>query len=186
MHLVMGGLSHKTAPVEIRETLEIPLTKLDSALSALLTEEELKEAVIVSTCNRTEVYAVASEFPAGQKCIVDFLSSYHDWKPDDLSEYLYFYDDSAAVSHLFKVISSLDSMMVGEAQILGQVKEAFAHSLEARATSVVLNKLFNHAISVGKKARSQTSIGESAVSISYAAVELAKKIFDDLSDHTAM
>jgi len=186
MYLLVGGLSHKTAPVEIRETLEISLMKLDEALNDLLVRPSVKEGVIVSTCNRTEIYTIASEVPAGKEDILQFLSHYHEWDPGELAKYLYFYDNREAINHLFKVTSSLDSMVVGEAQILGQVKEAYAHALDRKATSIILNRLFNHAIAVGKKARSQTSIGESAVSISYAAVELAKQIFEDLTGHTVM
>jgi len=186
MYLLVGGLSHKTAPVEIRETLEISLMKLDEALNDLLVRPSVKEGVIVSTCNRTEIYTIASEVPAGKEDILQFLSHYHQWDPGELAKYLYFYDNREAINHLFKVTSSLDSMVVGEAQILGQVKEAYAHALDRKATSIILNRLFNHAIAVGKKARSQTSIGESAVSISYAAVELAKQIFEDLTGHTVM
>ena len=186
MYLLVGGLSHKTAPVEIRETLEISLMKLDEALNDLLVRPSVKEGVIVSTCNRTEIYTIASEVPAGKEDILQFLSHYHEWDPGELAKYLYFYDNREAINHLFKVTSSLDSMVVGEAQILGQVKEAYAHALDRKATSIILNRLFNHAIAVGKKARSQTSIGESAVSISYAAVELAKQIFEDLTGHAVM
>ena len=186
MYLLVGGLSHKTAPVEIRETLEISLMKLDEALNDLLVRPSVKEGVIISTCNRTEIYTIASEVPAGKEDILQFLSHYHQWDPGELAKYLYFYDNREAINHLFKVTSSLDSMVVGEAQILGQVKEAYAHALDRKATSIILNRLFNHAIAVGKKARSQTSIGESAVSISYAAVELAKQIFEDLTGHTVM
>ncbi len=144
MHIVVAGLSHKTAPVEVREKLSFGENRLEEALHHLVAHEHLSEAVIISTCNRTEVYLV------------------------------------------YRVVSSLDSMVVGEAQILGQVKSAYSHAFEAGVTNVVLNRLFRQALSVGKKVRTETEIGESAVSISYAAVELAKKVFEDLEGRVVM
>lgn len=186
MDLVMGGLSHKTAPVEIREGLEIPKRKLEGALALLLQGDCLHEGVIISTCNRTEVYVVAHSFEEGKEGILKYLTSYHKLSQEELLKYLYFFANKEAASHLFEVSSSLDSMVVGEAQVLGQVKEAYAAALETKATSIILNRLFNQAIATGKKARTQTSIGESAVSVSYAAVELAKRIFENLRGKVAM
>lgn len=186
MHLLVVGLSHKTAPVEVREKCTFPEAKLEQALNVLLQKEHLSEAVILSTCNRTEIYVVCSEEEKGKQEVCDFICRYHNLEAERLDQYLYFRDASEATHHLFRVAASLDSMVVGEAQILGQVKEAYAKALEAEATGIILNRLFREALEVGKRVRTETEIGESAVSISYAAVELAKKVFEDLSGHPAM
>lgn len=186
MHIVIAGLSHKTAPVEIREKLTFPAETQDEALHALLSYKNISEGVILSTCNRTEIYVVANDSEQGKNDTVRFLCDYHGFKSDELYPYLYFHDSVEAVHHLFRVASSLDSMVVGEAQILGQLKEAYEYAFDAGATNIILNRLFRYAFSVGKKVRTETEIGESAVSISYAAVELAKKVFGDLEGRTVM
>lgn len=186
MYVIVVGLSHKTAPVELREKLSISPVKQKEALDKLLSYKHIAEAVILSTCNRTEVYAVANDLKGGEKDIIDFLLSYHPIGKKDLLKHLYFYQLDQAVHHLFRVASSLDSMVVGEAQILGQVKEAYGYALEAGATSVILNRLFTYALKAGKRVRTETAIGESATSVSSAAVELAKNVFEDLKGRTAM
>ncbi len=186
MHIVIAGLSHKTAPVEIREKLTFPAETQDEALHALLSYKNISEGVILSTCNRTEIYIVANNLEEGKKDTVRFLCDYHGFKSDELSPYLYFHDSVEAVHHLFRVVASLDSMVVGEAQILGQVKEAYEYAFDAGAANIIVNRLFRQAFSVGKKVRTETEIGESAVSISYAAVELAKKVFGELEGRTVM
>lgn len=186
MHIVVTGLSHKTAPVEIREKLTFPPEVQNEALHALLSYRNISEGVILSTCNRTEIYIVTNDLEAGKQNTVRFLCDFHNFKYSELSPYFYFHDSIEAVHHLFRVVSSLDSMVVGEAQILGQIKEAYEYAFEAGATNIILNRLFRHGFSVGKKIRTETEIGESAVSVSYAAVELAKKVFGELEGRTVM
>jgi len=184
VHIMVVGLSHKTAPVEVREKLVFPIQEQGEIFQHLISHDNVAEAVILSTCNRTEIYAVVSDFKKGQDEIVGCLSSFCDLDKSKLLNYLYFKDSENAVCHLFMVTSSLDSMVVGEAQILGQVKEAYKCAFENEATSIIFNKLFRGALSVGKKVRTETGIGENAVSISYAAVQLAKKIFGNLKGHS--
>lgn len=186
MHLILVGLSHKTAPIAIREKLTFPATRQAEALSLLTCRECITEAVILSTCNRTEIYAVASDPEVGVDAVIDFVAGYHDLDPHELTRYLYIIKGDAVVRHLFRVVASLDSMVIGEAQILGQVKEAYEHAFEAGATSRAFNRLFRQSFEVGKRVRTETSIGENAVSISYAAVELAKKVFDSLEGRTIL
>ncbi len=179
MHLTTVGLSHKTAPIEIREKLTFPAHRQEEALSLLTSHPTIAEAVIVSTCNRTEVYTVSSA-EDGVDAVIGFLCDYHSLDRHDLVRYLYTSEGETVVRHLFRVVASLDSMVIGEAQILGQVKEAYEHAFANGATSRVFNKLFRQSFEVGKRVRTETEIGESAVSISYAAVELAKRVFDSL------
>jgi glutamyl-tRNA reductase len=186
MHLVLVGLSHKTAPVAIREKLTFPAGVQEDALNHLTRMEDIREATIVSTCNRTEVYAVASSEEGGADTVIGFLADYHELDRTELERYLYVITGERVVRHLFRVVASLDSMVVGEAQILGQVKEAYDHAFNAASTDRVFNKLFRQSFEVGKRVRTETAIGESAVSISYAAVELAKKVFETLEGRTIL
>jgi glutamyl-tRNA reductase len=186
MHLTLVGLSHKTAPIEIRETLTFPAARQAEALSALICSDAVAEAVILSTCNRTEIYAVTAAQETGADEVIDFMCDFHGLDRDTLAPYLYISQGKPVVRHLFRVVASLDSMVLGEAQILGQVKEAYDHAFENGATGRVFNRLFRHSFEVGKRVRTQTAIGESAVSISYAAVELAKKVFDSLEGRTIL
>ncbi len=185
MQLTLVGLSHKTAPIEIRETLTFPASGMGEALAALTDRPAVSEALILSTCNRTEIYAVVAD-GAGTDAVIDFLCEYHSLQRHDLVRYLYEADGHAAVKHLFRVVSSLDSMVVGEAQILHQVKEAYDLACEAESVRTVFHKLFRQSFEVGKRVRTETAIGEAAVSISYAAVELAKKVFDTLEGRTIL
>jgi len=185
MQLTLVGLSHKTAPIEIREKLTFPAAGMGEALAALTGAEAVSEAVILSTCNRTEIYAVVAD-GAGTDAVIDFLCDHHSLKRHDLVRYLYEAEGHAAVKHLFRVVSSLDSMVVGEAQVLHQVKEAYDLACEANAARTVFHKLFRQSFEVGKRVRTETAIGEAAVSISYAAVELAKKVFDTLAGRTIL
>lgn len=185
MHLTLVGLSHKTAPIEIREKLTFPAHVQPEALASLTGGDEIAEAVILSTCNRTEIYAVgASE--AGPDAVIDFLCEFHDLDRHELTRYLYVVEGHAVVKHLFRVVSSLDSMVVGEAQVLHQVKEAYELACASDAARRLFHKLFRQSFEVGKRVRTETAIGESAVSISYAAVELAKKVFDTLEGRTVL
>jgi glutamyl-tRNA reductase len=186
MHLTMVGLSHKTAPIEIREKLTFPAHRQEDAIGILLSSPEVAEAVIISTCNRTEIYAVTVTAEAGSEAVVDFMADYHELDRHGLVRYLYFASGETCVRHLFRVVASLDSMVVGEAQILGQVKEAYDHSFEHAGSGRVFNRLFRQSFEVGKRVRTETGIGESAVSISYAAIELAKKVFDTLAGRTVL
>ena len=186
MHILVSGLSHKTAPVEVREALTFPEHALGEALSSLTSLPHINEAVILSTCNRTEIYTVASDIKNGQGDIAKFLNSCRQAENCDITDYLYRHDSLGAINHLFRVVSSLDSMIVGEAQILGQAKEAYNHAFDVQTTNLVFNRLFRQAFAVGKRVRTETDIGENPVSISYAAVQLAKKVFSDLSGKSVM
>ncbi len=186
-NIVSIGTSHHIAPIEFREKLAFSDEQLIESLHNLRNSYHLNEAVILSTCNRVEVYAVANpqmttESPT--KTLLDFLSHYHRIGVDILKKWSYLHENIESIQHLFRVTSSLDSMVVGESQILGQVKEAYDISRSAGGSGTILNRLFTKAFSVGKRIRSETTIASGAVSISYAAVELAKKIFNTLQDKT--
>ncbi len=182
MQLAIVGLSHKTAPVEVRERLAFDGHALRTALSSLVQKESISEAMILSTCNRVEVVAEGPD----DRLIRDFLCEYHKVQSDAVAKHLYSFKNTDAIRHVFRVASSLDSMMVGEPQILGQVKEAYRVATDAGTIGMHLSALMNRAFAVAKKIRSETGISQSAVSISYAAVELARKIFGTLSGKTVM
>jgi glutamyl-tRNA reductase len=182
MELALIGVSHKTAPVEVRERLAIPSDKICAALASLLERTHAVEAMILSTCNRVEIVAQGPD----AKLVQDFICEYHQITPDSISQHLYSYRNADAIRHLFRVTSSLDSMMLGEPQILGQVKEAYRLAAAAGTIGAGLSPLLDRAFAVAKRVRSETGISQSAVSISYAAVELARKIFGDLAGRTVM
>ncbi len=182
MQLALVGLSHKTAPVEIRERLAFSATDIQDALRSLVQYDGISEAMILSTCNRVEVVAEAPD----DELVREFLCSYHRIPCDSIASHLYTLRDNDAIRHIFRVASSLDSMVVGEPQILGQVKEAFRVASDAGTVGSHLGSLMERALTVAKKIRTDTGIAESAVSISYAAVELARKIFGDLSGKSVM
>ena len=182
-HIHIVGTSHHTAPLEFREKLAFSETQLLQAFPVLRERYHLQEAVILSTCNRVEIYA-ASDATDGYTPLSDFLSAYHHIDSLALKKFTYTHQDASAVRHLFHVSASLDSMVVGEPQILGQVKEAYDTALAAGGSGQTLNRLFAKAISVGKRVRTETNIASGAVSIGYAAVELAKKIFQSLENKT--
>lgn len=186
MNLIVVGLNHKTAPVEIREKLAFSDRHMEEALRRLVEYTHLSESVILSTCNRVEIYARAQHRERGIENIKNFLCDYHQISHSQIDEHFYSYANEETVEHLFKVSASLDSMVVGEPQILGQVKDAYSKAKSIRATGMLLNQLFERAFTAAKKVRAETSIAENAVSISYAAVELAKKIFDSLEDKAVM
>jgi glutamyl-tRNA reductase len=186
MHLSVVGLSHKTAPVEYRERLAVGPEKLEEALTAILEMPEVLEAVILSTCNRTEFYVCTTDEEEGRAAMGAFLADFFGVDPEGLASHLYWHEGTEMVRHLYRVVSSLDSMILGEAQILGQVKEAFAGAFDFGATSTAFNKLFRSSIEVGKRVRTETDIGASAVSISFAAVELARKIFGSIEGRTVL
>jgi len=182
MELALIGVSHKTAPVEVRERLAFPSDKIQSALEFLLKRTQAAEAMILSTCNRVEIVAHGPD----AQLVQDFICEYHQIPADSISKHLYSYTNAEAIRHLFRVTASLDSMMVGEPQILGQVKEAYRLASDAGTIGSSLSPLLDRAFAVAKRVRAETGISQSAVSISYAAVELAKKIFGDLTGKTVM
>jgi glutamyl-tRNA reductase len=187
MHIIVVGLSHKTAPIEVREKLAVPESRLGEALHRLCAYRGVREGVLLSTCNRVEVYAVVDELEAGYGRVQEFLADTHlALSSEQLTPHLYWNAGDRAIGHLFRVASSLDSMVIGEPQILGQLKDAFEAALTHKASGVILNKLVQKAISVAKRVRTETKIAEAAVSVSYAAVELAKKIFSNLGEKTVL
>jgi glutamyl-tRNA reductase len=186
MKAFVVGLNHKIADVDVREKLAFNGTKLEEGLTRFRELPEVDEAIILSTCNRVELYANVRDPEKASEAVRTFLSEFHNINKDSLDNALYIYDDMQAVRHIFRVASSLDSMVVGEPQILGQLKAAFELALSKKTTGVLLNKLLKKAISVAKRVRTETRIAENAVSISFAAVELAKKIFTDLSKRVFM
>ena len=180
MHLLLLGVSHKTAPVDVRERLDFSSRDLGAAVEALATRASTAESVVLSTCNRSEVY-IASDNPARARDeIIEFLSQYHSLPADSFTPHLFSLSDDAAAKHLFRVAAGLDSLVVGEPQILGQVKDAFETASGRRCTGPMLTKLFHWSFGVGKRVRTETALGEGAVSISFAAVALARKIFGRL------
>lgn len=186
MRVLVVGLNHKTADVEVREKLAFDGKKLEEGLKGLVALREVQETVVLSTCNRVEIYANVKDEEAASMAIMDFLSDFHSIRKELLGSALYFRRGDEGVRHVFRVASSLDSMVVGEPQILGQLKDAFEFALGKKSTGVLLNKLMKKAISVAKRVRTETRIAENAVSISFAAVELAKKIFSDLKDKSVI
>lgn len=186
MSIIVVGLSHKSAPIEVREKLNFPENTLPDALRKLMTYAGIRESLVVSTCNRVEIYASVQDSTQGVDSIKQFISDYHGLSREALDKSLYVYPDAQGVRHTFRVASSLDSMVLGEAQILGQLKDAFDISLKTKTTSTILNKLIKKAISVAKRVRTETKLAEGAVSISSAAVELAKKIFGTLEGKVVM
>ena len=180
MRLFLLGVSHKTAPVDVRERLDFSSRDLGAAVEALATQPSAAESVVLSTCNRSEIY-VASENPErAREDIVAFLSHYHSLPAESFTPHLFSLGDDDAAKHLFRVAAGLDSLVVGEPQILGQVKDAFETAAGRRCTGPMLSKLFHWSFGVGKRVRTETALGEGAVSISFAAVTLARKIFGRL------
>ena len=185
MQLVVLGLNHKTAPVDVRERFSITKQAVRNGLSHLDAYEGISEAVVLSTCNRTEVYAVVDDAAEDTETLKQFLFDLTGTE-EDIDEYLYDFVDTACIRHLFEVTSSLDSLILGEGQILSQVKDAYAMARTASATSTVLNTLFHRAMKTGKRVRTETRIAYNSVSVSYAAVELARKELGDLSASNAL
>jgi glutamyl-tRNA reductase len=186
MRLELVGLNHRTAPVELRERLAFREEKLGEALARLRAEFGADEAVILSTCNRVEVYAAGDPERLSPAPLMAFLAGFNAVDPAALRPHLYFHSGRAVVRHLFAVATSVDSMVVGEPQILGQVKQAYLVAAEHGATGKVLNSLFQAAIKVGKAVRARTPIGVGRVSVSSVAVELAESIFGGLASRTVL
>jgi glutamyl-tRNA reductase len=184
MPLQILGINHKTAPVDIREHVVIPESRLTDALDSLKSCEGINSGIIVSTCNRTEIYSETEFDDPGP--LVDWLAGYQGLERNAIKKYIYHHSQESAVQHALRVASGLDSMVLGEPQILGQLKSAYQASCDAGALGLHLDRLFQHTFSVAKQVRSETSIGSSPVSIAYAAVTLARQIFADLSEQTCL
>ena len=188
MHLLVLGLNHKTAPVNIREKFAFSGETVIPALKVLHQYPTIEENVILSTCNRLEIWTVASDREQGQKDMIGFLQSFQAvrLKEEEIEQYFYFYSGEEAVLHLFRVASGLDSLVLGEGQILGQLKEVYEDACTAETNGLFLNSLFKKAIHVGKKIRRTTAIGANAVSVSTVAVDLAKKFLGNLTEQKVL
>ncbi|MBC5816179.1 MAG: glutamyl-tRNA reductase [Candidatus Eremiobacteraeota bacterium] len=182
MPLVCVGLSHHTAPLDVRSSHAFPAARMGEALTALRDYEAVREAVMLSTCGRLEIYAELEDYEAGVAQIKMFLQNFRHGDVSDLESYLYTLLGRQAIQHLFRVSTGLDSMLIGEAEILGQVKEAYIQAQKAQSLGKTLHKLFREALNAGKAARSQTGIGNDSVSIASAAIDMAKQHVPDLSD----
>jgi glutamyl-tRNA reductase len=186
MQLLLVGVSHRTAPIELRERLDFSTRGVDRALAVLTGAGSHSEATIVSTCNRVEIYVGSDQPDVARTTVERFLADFHDLAPEQLAPHLYVKAGQDAVTHLFRVAAGLDSLVMGEPQVLGQVKDAFTIASQMRCTGPLLNKLFHAAFVAGKRVRSETALSEGAVSVSYAAVALAKKIFGSLKDRSVL
>ncbi|WP_085509027.1 glutamyl-tRNA reductase [Thalassobacillus devorans] len=180
MHILVVGVNYKTAPVEVREKLTFSENRISDAMVELNQRKSVLENVIISTCNRTEIYAVVDQLHTGRYYIKQFLSDWFEVEKETFSPYLSIYEGDGAMEHLLRVTCGLDSMVLGETQILGQMKQAFLQGQDAKTTGTIFNQLFKQAVTLAKRSHKETEIGENAVSVSYAAVELARKIFGDL------
>jgi glutamyl-tRNA reductase len=186
MSIILIGMNHKTAPVNIRERLSISCENNDGTLNVINNILQAGEVMYLATCNRVEVLASMEDVEKGLEKLKAFIFSHGNLSREEMKECLYVYRDADAVRHLFRVASSLDSMVMGEPQILGQVKDAYRHSVEQKASGIILNKLLHHTFHVAKRVRTETGISNNAVSVSFAAVELAKKIFGYLHGKTVL
>lgn len=183
LHILVVGLNYKTAPVEIREQLSFHDEQMiRDGMATLKGKKSILENVIISTCNRTEIYAVVDQLHTGKYYIKEFLAEQFSIDKELFSPYLFIHENEAAVQHLFKVTCGLDSMILGETQILGQVRSSFFTAQEIGSTGIIFNRLFKEAITIAKRGHTETDIGANAVSVSYAAVELGKKILGSLEE----
>ena len=180
MHLLLVGISHKTAPVELRERVDFHVRGVLHALEALATRGTTREAVVLSTCNRAELYVACDDIGVTRADVVAFVGEFNGVERPVVAPHVYEVVDLDAARHLFRVAAGLDSLVMGEPQILGQVKEAHSIAGEAHTAGPVLNRLFQASFAVGKRVRAETGLGSGAVSIGYAAASLARKIFGDL------
>ena len=184
MTLLAVGINYNTAPVAVRERLAFPADVLDNTLKNLRNVRDISEAAILSTCNRTEFYCQTDS--EDQTPLIDWIANTKIIEPADFTPYLYSYKDNQSIRHMFRVACGLDSMILGEPQILGQMKTAYHAANQAGTLGRNLSKLFHHTFSAAKKVRTDTAIGSSPVSVAFAAVQLAQQIFDKLSDQTAL
>lgn len=184
--MIVVGLNHRTAPVELRERVAVPSSRMVKALHDLAGREHLAEVVLLSTCNRTEIYARSTKFHSAVSDVLDFLSEQGSAPPEDFSEHLYTYYDDSAVSHLFGVAAGLDSMILGEGEILGQVRTAWKLAEAENSSGQAMARIFRHAIEVGKRVRTETAIGRRALSVSSAAVALAERTMFSLRGRSVL
>ncbi|NVM26261.1 MAG: glutamyl-tRNA reductase [Desulfobacterales bacterium] len=174
------GMNHKTAPVELRELVAFGGHNIDEVMNSVRSIKDIRESIVLSTCNRVEILFTTDKEKEAKGSVIEFLSHISGIKSEELRPALYIYDNEEAIRHIFRVGASLDSMIVGEPQILGQVKEAYRTAVDHKSSSVILNRLMHRTFSLAKRIRTETDISGSAVSVSFAAVELGKKIFGDL------
>jgi len=186
LRVVLVGISHKTAPVEIRELFTFSGDETASAISGIKDMDGIEECMVLSTCNRTEIYAATDNADVCVQSVKSYLSESSGLAADEFSPYIYISIGHMAARHLYKVACGIDSMVVGEPQILGQVKDAYKTAVLKQSAGLILNRLCHSAFFVAKRVRTETGIGSRAVSVSYVAVELAKRIFDDLSSRKVM
>ncbi len=184
MTLLAFGINHKTAPVDIREKVAFPPDSINAALQDILSCASVSEAAIVSTCNRTELYVGIDD--QSDQSVLEWFRNYHNLSAKELDPYIFVHSENDAVQHVLRVASGLDSLVLGEPQILGQIKDAYQRASTAGAIGQQLNRLFQHTFSVAKQVRTETAIGASPVSVAFAAVSLSKQIFADVSKHTAL
>ncbi|MUV07485.1 glutamyl-tRNA reductase [Planococcaceae bacterium Storch 2/2-2] len=180
MHTIVVGVNYRTAPVEIREKFAFTEEELPEAMQTLQQQKSILENIIISTCNRTEIYAVVDQLHTGRYYVKRFIADWLDLPIDDLSTHLVIRENDEAVEHLMRVTAGIDSMILGETQILGQVRDSFLQAQQFGTTGTMFNEMFKRAVTFARRAHTETAIGENAVSVSYAAVELAKKIFGSL------
>ena len=189
MNLLALGINHNSAAIEVRERVAFAPDQVNEALADALGSARLEEVIILSTCNRTEIYAVAPEGVAlADKAseVVDWMAKYHHLSADDLRQSAYHFESSEAIQHIIQVAAGLDSMILGEPQILGQMKSAYAVAVESNSVGSELGRLFPRVFSIAKKVRTDTAIGENPVSVAYAAVDMARHIFADLGECSAL
>jgi glutamyl-tRNA reductase len=186
MYIVVVGVNHRTAPVEIREKLYFPENTLPGNLKQLISDPGLTSCVIISTCNRTEIYVTAYNLDGGLQATWNFLSQYSGLDISEIKNYTFCHTLYDAIRHLYRVASGLDSMVLGETQILGQVRRAFESSMTAETSNTITNTLFKQAVTVGKRVRVETEISKNAVSVSYVALELARQKYGDLKGRSVL
>lgn len=184
MALLAVGLNHKTAPIQIRERVAFAPEQLPETLRDLVAQAKISEAAILSTCNRTEMLCCVDE--ANSEIIIEWLRLHRDFSANELDPFMYAHPEQMAVRHMLRVASGLDSLILGEPQILGQLKDAYSTAKAAGTVGTQLSKLFEYTFSVAKQVRTDTAIGASPVSVAFAAVSLSKQIFSDLKEHTAL
>ncbi len=185
-HIILIGMNHNTATVEIREKFSLaPFCKPEEEVFKKHFNDICSELFIVSTCNRVELLAMTTSL-SGKEDLIARWAEIKGQKPQELEAHVFVHTDESAIQHLFEVASSLDSLVLGEPQILGQLKQAYKQCVEAKSVNTITTRLLHKAFSVAKRVRTETSLASSAVSISYAAVELAKRIFDTISEHKAL
>ncbi|MEJ7719463.1 MAG: glutamyl-tRNA reductase [Ilumatobacteraceae bacterium] len=186
MSIVVVGVNHRTGPLSVLERVAVPVDDVGKAVATLVGRDTIREVVVLSTCNRTEIYAVAEKFHGAYADLCSWLCEVGDIHPDDLNPHLYTQHDDAAVNHLFSVAAGLESAVLGESEILGQVREAWTIAAAHGGAGATLNQLFRHAVRVGKRARSQTAIGRHTASVSHAAVDMIAESVDRLADQRVL